>query len=97
MRLSKRNVFKMVLCFMVLISIAKYAEASTYSKYFALKRSDKLYPESQITKGKKEYKKYTARGLTNYQFIKISGNKIYLRPQKGVFESGDPYFSKKRG
>lgn len=48
--------------------------------------------------GKEHYTKGTNRKdeATQYQIVKMTSKRIVVRPQKGYFDSADPYFLKKK-
>jgi hypothetical protein len=93
MKLFKKTVaLALALCIGVL-SETGVANASVYDN-FSYHKGDKLYRENAVTKGTKQLTKRTAKGkgVTQYQIVKVADDRIILRPQKGYWQSEDPYF-----
>lgn len=75
----------------LLVLMASPAAEAAAADPFLYHRGDRLYRWEKITKGTTQPGK--SRSL--YQLVKISGEKLVLRPCKGFWMSDDPYFKKK--
>ena len=95
-QISKILTMLVIVCICV-TTVGAEASASAY-KMFMYKKGVKVYREASLTKGKKHYTKGTNRKdeATQYQIVKMTGKRIVVRPQKGYFDSADPYFLKKK-
>ena len=95
-QISKILTMLVIACICV-TTVGVEASASAY-KMFMYKKGVKVYREASLTKGKKHYTKGTNRKdeATQYQIVKMTGKRIVVRPQKGYFDSADPYFLKKK-
>ena len=95
-QISKILTMLVIACICV-TTVGAEASASAY-KMFMYKKGVKVYREASLTKGKKHYTKGTNRKdeATQYQIVKMTGERIVVRPQKGYFDSADPYFLKKK-
>ena len=95
-QISKILTMLVIACICV-TTVGAEASASAY-KMFMYKKGVKVYREASLTKGKKHYTKGTNRKdeATQYQIVKMTGKRIVVRPQKGYFDSADPYFLKKK-
>ncbi|MCI5639443.1 MAG: hypothetical protein MR316_00465 [Lachnospiraceae bacterium] len=87
----------LVLACICITTIGAEASASTYD-LFKYKKGIKVYRELSLTKGKKHLVKNTNRKdqATQYQIVKMTGDRLVIRPQKGYYDSADPYFYKKK-
>ncbi len=72
------------------------AASASYYDAFQYNRGDKLYTKKTITKGTKPLNRNVKKDATQFQIVKMSGNHITLRPQKGWWMSDDPYFKSKK-
>jgi hypothetical protein len=90
---NKAVALAMALCIGVISEAGVASGASVYDN-FSYHKGDKMYRENVITKGTKHLKKHTGKGkgVTQYQIVKMTSNRILLRPQKGYWSSEDPYF-----
>ena len=93
-QISKILTMLVIACICV-TTVGAEASASAY-KMFMYKKGVKVYREASLTKGKKHYTKGTNRKdeATQYQIVKMTGKRIVVRPQKGYFDSADPYEEK---
>ena len=82
-QISKILTMLVIACICV-TTVGAEASASAY-KMFMYKKGVKVYREASLTKGKKQY-----------QIVKMTSKRIVVRPQKGYFDSADPYFLKKK-
>jgi len=78
------------------VSACGGAASAAYYDAFQYNKGDKLYTKKTITKGTKHLSKNVKKGATQFQIVKMSGNHITLRPQKGWWMSRDPYFKSKK-
>ena len=95
-QISKILTMLVIACICV-TTVGAEASASAY-KMFMYKKGVKVYREASLTKGKMHYTKGTnpKDEATQYQIVKMTGKRIVVRPQKGYFDSADPYFLKKK-
>jgi hypothetical protein len=91
--LKKLGALVLAVCICV-FDVTEVANAYVYNDYFAYQKGEKMYREDVITKGKTHLTARTKKWATQYQIVKMTKNKITLRPQKGYYESEDPYFKK---
>jgi hypothetical protein len=82
------------ICMFDVTAVANASGYDLYKKYLSYQKGDKMYREDVITKGKTHLTAQTTGGGKRYQIVKMTKNKITLRPEKGFYESDAPYFKK---